>query len=90
MTTAPHILRDMEAMRLGGSTIRAIAAATGISKSKVHRMLKGVEPLLGRRAKRPPIARLHFELVPAPGGGLTAVIREGVGPCWSDSRGRRQ
>lgn len=87
-TTSPaHVDLLLVSMRLGGSTIRAIADATGISKSKVHRMLKGVESLRGKRAKRPPITRLHFELVHAPGGGLVAAIREGVGPCWGDSRG---
>lgn len=71
MATATHILRNMEAMRLGGSTIRAIAAATGISKSEVHRLVRDVEPLLGPRAKHHHLERITFELVPAPGGGMT-------------------
>ncbi len=68
-------LQTLVAMRQGGATIRSIAAATGISKSQVSRLLRGVEPLRGPLAKFPERPQWRLELVPVPGGGFYAVAK---------------
>lgn len=48
-------------------TIRAIAKRHGLSKSRVHQLVRYVERL-------PPPPRFRYELVQSPGGGFTAAL----------------